>query len=221
MSNVNNVRLKSKADLHLLRKIWHLSGVLTMFYVYNKVPQSTSWLLLGAVSLLVIPLDLLRQRHEGLNLFAQKVCKPLMRDQESASLTGATFLLAGTLVLLAFFPRDIVNISLLFLAFGDPFASYIGIKYGKDPITFLGGSRKTLQGFLGAFAICTTLAFFYYYHNNVMVERLFIVAPLSGFIGACAESVPIRNLDDNFTLPVVSASLLYVLFFMFGGLPLH
>ena len=41
--------------------------------------------------------------------------------------------------------------ALLFLALGDPVSSYIGVRYGKNPIL----GRKTLQGTLAGFVTCT------------------------------------------------------------------
>jgi dolichol kinase len=114
---------------------------------------------------------------------------------------------------LAVFDRNIVTLTLLFLAFGDPIASFCGIRFGKDKIL----GHKTLQGTLGAFVACTTIAGIYYYFNNLMAERLLIVAPLSGLIGAVAELLPIGKLDDNLTFPIVGSTLLWILFQVYGG----
>jgi dolichol kinase len=117
------------------------------------------------------------------------------------------------MILLALFDRHIVTLTLLFLAFGDPIASFCGIQFGKDKIL----GNKTLQGTLGSFAACTVIGALYYYFNNLMTERLLIVAPLSGLIGALAELVPIGKLDDNLTFPIIGSALLWVLFLVYGG----
>lgn len=117
------------------------------------------------------------------------------------------------MILLAFADRHILILSLLFLAFGDPIASFIGLRYGRDRIM----ANKTLQGTLAAFFVCMVTAGVYYYLNGIMTERLFIVAPVSGLIGAFAELIPIGKLDDNLTFPVLSALGLSLLFFLYGG----
>ncbi len=68
----------------------------------------------------------------------------------------ALLLLFTAGVIVAFiFPHDVTILTLLFLAFADPLASYFGIKYGKDKIF----GHKSVQGSLAAFIICAGLLF--------------------------------------------------------------
>ena len=136
-----------------------------------------------------------------------------MRKHEAHAISGMTYLYLGCMVLLLFNDRHLITLTLLFLAFGDPIASFFGIRYGKDKII----GNKTLQGTMAAFVVCAIVAGVYCYFNNLMTERLLIVAPLSGLIGAVAELAPVGKLDDNFTFPVIAATLLYVLFKVYGG----
>lgn len=183
--------------------------------LYNFAGTRWSWVLLIAASLVIIPLDFLRLRkgHSALNTLTLKIFGPVMRKHECHSLTGLSYLFVGAMFVLAVFDRNIVTLTLLFLAFGDPIASFCGIRFGKDKIL----GHKTLQGTLGAFVACTTIAGIYYYFNNLMAERLLIVAPLSGLIGAVAELLPIGKLDDNLTFPIVGSTLLWILFQVYGG----
>jgi len=205
--------LKQRSDLHLSRKLWHCAGISAMTAFYNVFGPSTSWTALLLLSLFFIPIDFLRLRYPGLNMVALKVFGPLMRTHESVEISGMTYLFVGCMFLLLFSNPHVVTLTLLFLAFGDPIASFFGIRYGKDRIL----GPKTLQGTLAAFTTCTALAAIYYYSNNLMVERLLIVAPLSGLIGALSELLPIGKLDDNLTFPVVCSCLLWVLFYVYGA----
>ena len=212
-SMMDNHALKQKSDIHLIRKIWHCTGVCVMAALFNLVSLKTSWIFLLTALAFFLPLDILRQKRPGLNRATLKVFGPVMRQHEYQALSGMTYLYLGALFLLLLRDKHIVTLTLLFLAFGDPIASFFGIRYGKDPIM----GSKTLQGTLAAFATCTILAGIYYYFNNLMTERLIIVTLISGLIGAAAELIPIGKLDDNFTFPVVSASMLWILFKIFGG----
>jgi dolichol kinase len=205
--------LKQKHDVHWGRKIWHSAGISFMILSYNFWGERIAWFGLGLTSLAVVPVDLLRQTNPRLNKIVLRYFSPIMRRHEAHAVSGMSYLLVGTIILLAFFSHHIINIALLFLAFGDPIASYFGIRFGKDKII----GNKTLQGTVAAFVVCTLIAGLYYYFNNIMLERLWIVAPLSGLIGALAELVPVGKLDDNFTFPVVSAICLWGLFQLFGG----
>lgn len=205
--------LKKKSDIHMTRKIWHAAGVTLMAFTYTMVGHDRAWIVLGILALVAIPFDLFRLKYPMLNAFALKAFGRVMRAHEATNPSGVTYLILGALFLLLFNDRHIVTLSLLFLAFGDPTASFFGIRYGKDKIW----NGKSLQGTMGAFAICTITAGLYYYHQNLMTERLIIVAPLSGLIGALAEMLPIGKLDDNLTFPIISGLLLWLLFQLFGG----
>ena len=214
--DIHQQELRRKSDLHISRKIWHLTGVGLLVVFFNLLSTKAIWILviLGIVG--IVPLDYLRRRNSDLNRFVLKIIGPLMRQHEFSRLTGLSWLLLGFAVVMFLYDRHIVNVAMLFLAFGDPVASYFGIRFGKDKII----GNKTLQGTMAAFGVCTLVAATYYYYNNIMLERVLIVAPLSGIIGAASELVPVGKMDDNFTFPVISATCLWLLFELFGGIAL-
>lgn len=205
--------MKQKTDIHLSRKLWHLSGIMIMALVYNYASLKVTWTVLLILSIVFIPLDVLRLKSPQLNQATLRLFGHLMRKRESTTVSSMTYLYLGCMFLLALNKHHVVTLTLLFLAIGDPVASYFGIRYGKDPIL----RNKTLQGTAAAFIACTVVAGVYYYFNNLMTERLLIVVPLSGLIGALAELLPIGQLDDNLTFPVVASSLLWLLFTIYGG----
>ena len=208
----HSIQLKNRQDLHLARKLWHVCGVSLMALIYVYWGKQISFRILSTLVLIIVPLDILRQRSHRLNTIVLKVLGWLMRKNEYQAISGTSYLFVGGLFLLLF-PPPIVVLSLLFLAFADPIASYFGIRYGKDRIV----GNKTLQGTAAAFVVCVIISAIYYYQNNIMIERIFIVSPLSGLIGAAAELIPIGHLDDNFTFPILCAAFLCVLFYLFGG----
>lgn len=206
-------KLKTKSDVHLARKLWHLFGILTMVAVYHYYGESMSRWIVGITLALAIPFDWARQNSGHLNRIAMKLFGPLMRDHEVDGMSGLTALLIGTAIILLLFPRDIVTLSLLFLAIGDPFASWAGLKYGREKLI----GSKTLQGTMAGFVACSCVAAVYFYLNGLMIERLFIVVPIAGLIGAASELVSIAELDDNLTAPVLSGIGLWLLFYVYGG----
>lgn len=203
--------LKNRSDIHLARKIWHMSMVFMMFMIQYHAPHSVSATILGIAFVLFISVDFLRQRSEKLNQFALTLMGPLMRQQELKGIAGTTYLLSGVLVIFLLFAKPIVSLSILFLAFADPIASYVGIRYGKDKI--LGG--KTIQGFLAAYVVCAIVAFLFLNTYEIQISRQILVALLAGFVGAMAELIPVAKLDDNFTMPILSAFGLSFLFYFF------
>lgn len=206
------VGLKKRSDIHYARKIWHMSGVFTMFLAYIYLPPAVSMTILVLAWCLFVPFDFLRQRNAALNDWAVHAFKPIMRQSEVKKLAGTTFLLTGVLLVDILFPRPVVGLTLLFLAFADPIASYFGILYGKDKIF----GHKSIQGFMAAFFVCAALTFAYLLYHNYMMDRLIVVSLLAGLVGAFAELIPVGKLDDNLTLPVMSAIGLSILFYFFG-----
>ena len=139
-----------------------------------------------------------------------------MRESEVKGPSGTTYLLSGVFLVALIFPRDVVLLTLLFLGFADPAASLIGIKYGKDKIF----GHKSLQGSVAAFVVCFILMVIYLFIQGFPVGRLIIMSLIGGLVGALAELIPIGKLDDNLSLPILSAVSIWILFMVFGELPL-
>lgn len=206
------VDLKKRSDIHYARKIWHMSGVFTMFLAYVYLPPAVSMSILVVAWCLFVPFDFLRQKYPALNDWALHAFKPIMRQSEAKNLAGTTYLLTGVLTVDILFPRPVVALTLLFLAFADPIASYFGILYGKDKIF----GHKSIQGFMAAFFVCMGLTLVYLLTHNYLTDRLIVVSLLAGLVGAFAELIPIGKLDDNLTLPLMSAIGISILFYFFG-----
>ncbi|WP_374029614.1 diacylglycerol/polyprenol kinase family protein [Bdellovibrio bacteriovorus] len=183
-----------------------------MFLAYVYLPPAVSMTILVTAWLLFVPIDFARQKYPALNDLAVHAFKPIMRQSEVKKLAGTTYLLSGVLIVDVLFPREIVGLTLLFLAFADPIASYFGILYGKDKIF----GHKSIQGFMAAFFVCAAVTFFYLLYHNYLMDRLIIVSLFAGLVGAFAELIPVGKLDDNLTLPLMSAVGLTILFYFFG-----
>lgn len=214
---IEAVDLKRRSDIHLARKVWHVLAVSFMAVFYAYAPESWSITTLIAAWLIAVPIDFLRQKNPALNDFVVHLARPIMRQSEVTKLAGTTYLITGVLLIVLIFPRDIVLLTILFLAFADPIASYFGIRYGKDKIF----GEKSLQGSMAAFIVCALITFIFMFTHGMLMDRLLIVSLLGGLIGAAAEAVPLWKLDDNLTLPILSAIFLWILFNLFGALPVY
>ena len=134
-----------------------------------------------------------------------------MRSTELNRLAGTTYLLTGVLLIAILFNSGVVALSLLYLAFADPLASYVGIKYGTDKIF----GHKSVQGFMAAFVVCAIMTGLYLTYYRVP-QQVLIVSLLGGLVGAFAELIPVGKIDDNFSMPVLSSIGLTILFYFFG-----
>ncbi len=210
-TNITLSGFKNRSDLHVARKIWHVTGVFTMFVGWWFFPQWLSMALLIVGWVLFVPADFVRQKNPDVNRTLSNIFRPIMRSSELNRLAGTSYLLTGAVIITLCFNKYVVALSLLFLAFADPIASYVGIKYGKDKIF----GHKSVQGFVAAFCVCSVLCFLFLFYSQVQ-EHLLVVSLFAGMVGALAELIPIWKLDDNLTMPVLSCAGLSVLFYFFN-----
>lgn len=204
--------LKKRSDIHYARKIWHMLGVFVLFLTYMFLPYPAALAAIALAWITFVTVDVLRQSRPALNEWALHAFKLIMRESEANQLAGTTYLLTGVLILAAVFPRPVVALTLLFLAFADPAASYFGIKYGKDKIF----GHKSIQGFFAAFVVCVAACVLYFSSQHYLLDRIIVLSVLAGLIGAFSELIPVGKLDDNLSLPLMSATGLTLLFYFFG-----
>lgn len=209
---LTHIELKRRSDIHWARKLWHMGGVFLLFLAWNFLSTTTAYITLGILVALFIPFDFMRHNRPGLNDLLVHMFRPLLRENEVNRLAGTTYLLSGVLAIALLFPKPIVSLTLLFLAFADPIASFIGIKYGRDKIF----GHKSIQGFMAAFVVCVTCSFAFMMVQNHPLDRSIVFSLLAGLVGAFAELIPLGKLDDNLTLPLMSSVGLSVLFYFFG-----
>lgn len=205
---------KKRSDIHGARKIWHITGVLALFLGYYTLPLFVSKIIILVLFLLCAGLDIYRLRNNNFNVLVTHYLRPIMRQSEINSLAGTTYLIAGVAILIYVFDPVITQLSLIFLAFADPIASYFGIRFGREKIW----GEKTLQGFLAAFGVCAICSFLFLFIHDYNLWRAVVVSVIGGLIGSLAELIPVAKLDDNLTIPVASGLGLSLVFYIFGFL---
>ena len=117
----------------------------------------------------------------------------------------------GSYLVAILFPEEVVLTSYLFLGLGDPAASYIGIRYGKNKI-----GSKSFEGSLASFIVCALIAMVMFSHYELFAHRIFIAVPVAGLIGSISELVQIKYIDDNMSLPMLSGFGLWSLIHILG-----
>jgi diacylglycerol kinase (CTP) len=200
-SSIDKV-LHKRSDLHLLRKLWHIStGSMALFLFFRSELDTFIW---AVVALLIavggFTMDLLRARNQSLNHLILKVMGPLMRRSEKEGMSGLPFYALGISLALFFYKKELAVISIMFLVFSDPISSFFGVLYGKDKIL----PNKSLQGAVAGFFTCYLITLFYCMNTAEISSSLLIFAVAGGVIGSLSELVSAFNIDDNLTIPVLS-----------------
>ncbi len=205
-------KLQKRNDLHIARKVWHVTGVSAIVYTFVTLPYDLFLAVCTLITSFVLLMDIGRLYSPKLNIFIQTTFSFCMREGEKDKISGMSYMAVGVLVAALLFPRDVVILSLIFLGIGDPIASIFGILYGKNKI-----GSKSLEGSIAAFIACSVASVLFYVANDFFDHRIFLAVPLSGLWGALAELIDIKHLDDNFTLPVFAGFGLWGLYYILGA----
>jgi len=196
------------------RKLLHiLSGIIPLaIYIVPQWFGFSSWfgftsrqivlLILGAFAIPFIILDAGRRFIPAFRPIFQWIAGHSMRYEEEMhyKMTGASWQFISFWVVIWYFKADYAVPACLLLSVSDAAAALAGKKWGKrywfNDHTFIGTA---------AFIISGVLIFLIGYPHLIFWKVLLVV-----FITALAESLLYR-INDNFTVPLIAAVMLYVL----------
>ena len=116
------------------------------------------------------------------------------------------FYALGVTLSLFLFEEKVAILSILFLVFSDPIASFFGVFFGKQKIL----PNKTFEGCVAAYVTCYFPYSFIWVVFRCKWFDLFIFSLLAGAVGMLSEAFSM-GLDDNLTIPVVAGSGLSLL----------
>jgi len=204
ISNSQNIKQGSfarRSDLHIARKLWHISMGLGVLFIYSASSLSGQFwaYLIFAVGVIGFINDLTRIKLPVYNDFTHKIMGPLMRESEKNSISGLPFYALGCSLSLFLFEEKIAILSILFLIFSDPISSFVGILHGKHKIL----PNKSLEGSCAGFIVCYMLALTYGLYYGAYGFGLLGFSLLAGLIGSVSELFSV-NIDDNLTIPLIS-----------------
>ncbi|NOY76959.1 MAG: phosphatidate cytidylyltransferase [Calditrichaeota bacterium] len=181
-----------------LRKTIHVTGLLIPV-AYWYFPEFWSVFLLSAALLVAVVVEILRFRNQTFQKLFNRHLGFLLRPEEHASITGATYWIVGALITILIYPKDIAIFAISMLIVSDALAAWVGKGVGRIRIR----SNKTLEG---------SLAFFL---SAFLIARIMLhwSGPLAA-AGALAGTVlewGVFPLNDNLTVPIGSGLFLVLL----------
>lgn len=213
--NNRSAVLPARSDLHLARKIWHLTAgvVLVLIYRYSGISQAFAVLLLGAAFVFLMTLETMRLHNPNINRIALRLWRPFIRSGELDRISGLPYYVCAAMLAIGIFPEKIAVLSLLYLAVGDPTASFFGILYGHRSVKFASG--KSLIGTAAGVIVCTMLSLFILSDLPLQANEWWALSLIGGLAGGISELIPLE-VDDNFTVPLISGFVLWIAFIFFG-----
>lgn len=207
-------KIHHHTDLHLARKAWHFVTGLTIATVYTHwVSREAAVAILAGFLGFFLMGEVVRLRFRSVNAIAVRLWGPLMRTNELRRWSGTVYYLAATLLAIAVFPKPIAVLSILYLACGDPVASLVGIIYGDRGPRFRNG--KSLIGTAAGSLICIAVTLVFLSAYPVPFSTLLALCLLGGIAGGVAELLPL-DVNDNFSIPLVSGFVLWLAFILLG-----
>lgn len=208
--------IATKGDIQALRKLWHVGMMLFMAYLYAFVypERETALLLIALIGGPVILLDILRLKWRPLNRLAVSVFGPLMRKREFGTVSSMAYFVFAFFLVVALFPKPVAILSILCLAFGDAAACVIGLRFGTESII----KGKSLRGSLACFVVCSILIFVVLTLYGVTSNALPYMSVAGGLAATFAELFSTKKIDDNLTIPIATAVIIYPLLLLFSNL---
>ncbi len=207
----NGIIIFERNSLQLYRRLWHMFGGFSVAfsYWYSGMSKDYALILLGLVTIATFTIDSLRLVFNKLNDRVLRDFRLLIREDEKNSLSAMTYYLVGSWLSIFLFPKFIATLAIFFLAFADPIASIVGIKYGRKKWKW----GKTYEGSIAAFITCFFLSFIFLlglFEDSLVKTLLFSTA--FGLAGTFAETFPLK-IDDNLAIPVISGTIMWLFFY--------
>ena len=207
---VDPIRSVKRESIHWQRKVFHVLGIGAAGFTYALTPTTPleACVILGVFAAAFVSLDALRFYLPALNKKVKRDFGAFMRDYELDGLSGSSWFLFAALITLAAYPKMAAALGMIYLALGDPLASFVGVKWGR--IRLPGG--KSLEGSLALFGVCALVGW------GVLTQVVGLglgaaaaVAVPSAAAAAVAEWLPVKRLDDNFVVPILTGGVATVL----------
>ncbi|RMG07996.1 MAG: hypothetical protein D6731_22680 [Planctomycetota bacterium] len=200
------IRQVKRQSIHWKRKVFHVVGIGAAGFTYllTDVTGLQAVAILAPFAAAFVLLDALRFWIPSLNKRVKRDFGPFMRDYELDGLSGSSWFWFSGLISLAVFPKLAAGLGIVYLALGDPAASFVGVRWGRVRIP--GG--KTLEGSLALGALCTaTGTALLIGVGGLPPASAVLVASVSAVAAAFAEWLPLKKVDDNFTVPLLSGAV--------------
>ncbi len=190
--------MNSEVKGFLLRKLIHFFSIgfpLAIYLFDKKTYLPIIAFFLGGF----LTADYLRFEIKSFGKFFKKLFGDMIKKKEQKFLTGATWVCFSAFFVALLFPKEIAIISLLFMCLSDNIASIVGKIFGKIRIF----KEKTLEGALSFFMVSFIITLFYKMPliNKIILSLLITLTEV--FSG---------DIDDNLTVPLTSAILLFFVF---------
>ncbi len=179
--------------LFLIRGLFHLSGCVIPV-IYLSADKGAALLVTGSALVVAALVEALRVKGYIRVAFVG----PLLKEKEMKGPTGCLFYLISCMATILLFDKRVASASIFVLAISDPLSAIVGSKWGRRSLY-----GKSVEG---------TSAFFF----SALIVLVCFSFGWPGLIltagaATAAELFSSKFVDDNLTIPIVTALALTVL----------
>lgn len=197
------------------RNVFHIfSGLLALLAI--RVMPSRAWLIGVAVVFAGFAwcAEAARRRSSKVNASLMRFFAPVAHPHEYHRVNSSTWYATALLILAVLAPLRAAEVGLVVLAVADPIAGLIGRRFGRTRLR----ANRSLEGSLGflvagGLAVGVWLSMMY----GMPPAAAAVLGGMAALAGAIAELVT-TDLDDNVTIPTVTAAVFGLAQWTMGGL---
>ena len=181
------------------RKIIHLLiMVIPLLHIYVIEESIDMLIFLSLILIFSFFIEIFRDQYLFFSGFFKKYLYFMMRPSEKkGEITGATWVIAGSLITIILVPKPFCLIALFFLAVGDTFAALVGMYY-----PFLKIGRKTLSGSIACFLTCCVIGSLFRFNIDTNII-------IFGALIATLTELSSMRINDNLSIPIFSGLAMY------------
>lgn len=203
--NIRHFRLlpivseKARKELNWRFYIRPFAILLAIYYLQSG--KTNALILVGVLVTIFLAIDLVRLFSRRANIFFFRSIKELYKSKEYKSFSSITLFLLAIFLTILLFEKSVAILAISFLIFGDFFSKFFGLQFGRNKIF-----QKTFEGSLAHFNACLIIGY-------ILVQSLSIPVPIflaGALIASLTELLPL-GLDDNFSVPLLSATAMTLL----------
>ena len=182
--------------------IW---GLFAVWLALNYLSPLGLSLTSGAFTVTAWSLELMKRKSEAGAERFERLFGSITHQHERERVSSATWYCSAVFISTLFFSPVAIIAGVLCLAVGDPAAGIIGRKWGRLRLIH----RRTLEG-CSAFIVSATLATWLLLSSQELaLPSAHLVALAGGGSAALAELLSGHWLDDNLSVPLITAALIH------------
>jgi dolichol kinase len=199
--------LPTRHNLQYARRLFHVANggtIATLYWISFSHSQMVH--ALGTIACLLYVFEQIRINYPEAQQKFLPMTKFIIRAEEQLKESAMVPYAFAVLLTIITFPKPIALIAIFTLAISDPLSAIIGIRFGKRRIV----PHKSLEGSAAFFISCLLICIFVLgIYTGGVSGVVLLVSLLVAFSTSAFEMLPLK-IDDNLTIPLFSAFMLWI-----------